>query len=52
MEEWTTVVSELIGGKSGGKGPTRQGQGNKPENLEEAVNVATEWFKSKLNLRV
>jgi len=49
-EHWSAAVSEVVGGKSGGKEPTRQGQGNKPENLEEAVEVATSWFKSKLNL--
>jgi alanyl-tRNA synthetase len=49
-EEWSAVVSEVVGGKSGGKESIRQGQGNKPENLEEAVEVAMSWFKSKLNL--
>jgi alanyl-tRNA synthetase len=49
-EEWSAAVSEVVGGKSGGKEPTRQGQGNKPENLKEAVDVATKWFESKLKL--
>ncbi len=43
-------MSEVVGGKSGGKEPSRQGQGDKPENIDEAVEVATKWFESKLKL--
>lgn len=39
-----------MGGKSGGKQPTRTGQGDKPENVEKAIQTATEWFESKLKL--
>ncbi|KAI9744557.1 MAG: Alanine--tRNA ligase [Claussenomyces sp. TS43310] len=49
-EEWSAHVSMLVGGKSGGKQPTRQGQGDKPENLNEAVEAATRWFEAKLKL--
>ena len=35
----------VIGAKSGGKDPTRQGQGSNAEKLDEAVTVATEWIE-------
>jgi alanyl-tRNA synthetase len=43
-------VSEVVGGKSGGKDPTRTGQGTNPEKIEEAVEVATKWFAERLKL--
>ncbi|RGP70337.1 alanyl-trna synthetase [Fusarium longipes] len=49
-EQWAASVSEVIGGRSGGKEPTRQGQGTKPENLDEGVETATKWLDEKLKL--
>ncbi|KAH6669439.1 alanyl-tRNA synthetase-like protein [Halenospora varia] len=49
-EHWAGAVSEVVGGRSGGKEPTRTGQGTKPENIEEAVKVAEKWFAEKLKL--
>jgi alanyl-tRNA synthetase len=49
-EEWAAIVSESVGGKSGGKQPVRQGTGDKPQNIEQAIVLATEWFEKKLNL--
>ncbi|EFQ25498.1 tRNA synthetase class II [Colletotrichum graminicola M1.001] len=49
-EQWAAQVSEIVGGKSGGKEPTRQGQGTKAENLDEAVATAEKWLKEKLNI--
>ncbi|KZL83249.1 alanyl-trna synthetase [Colletotrichum incanum] len=49
-EQWAAQVSGVVGGKSGGKEPTRQGQGTKAENLEEAVATAEKWLKEKLNI--
>lgn len=43
-------MSEVVGGRSGGKEPTRTGQGTKPEKIDEGVAVAEKWFKEKLTL--
>lgn len=43
-------MSEVVGGKSGGKEPTRQGQGTKPEKIQDAVAIAEKWFAEKLKL--
>lgn len=47
-EKWASVVSDVVGGRSGGKEPTRQGQGTKPENIDEAVEAARKWLEEKL----
>lgn len=47
-EQWTSAVSAVIGGKTGGKEPSRQGAGAEPEKLEEAVKKAEEWLSEKL----
>jgi len=47
-EQWTTVVSEVIGGKTGGKEPSRQGAGAEPAKLEEAVAKAEAWLVEKM----
>lgn len=47
-EQWSTAVSEVVGGKAGGKEPTRQGSGTKPEKLEEGVKRAEDWLAEKL----
>ncbi|KAI5467286.1 tRNA synthetases class II (A)-domain-containing protein [Mariannaea sp. PMI_226] len=49
-EQWAASVSEVIGGKSGGKEPSRQGQGTKPENIDDGVETATKWLNEKLKL--
>ncbi|KAI8263606.1 Alanine--tRNA ligase [Colletotrichum sp. SAR11_239] len=49
-EQWATQVSGVIGGKSGGKEPVRQGQGTNAENIDEAVATAEKWLKEKLNI--
>ncbi|KAL5615450.1 hypothetical protein BROUX41_005495 [Berkeleyomyces rouxiae] len=49
-EAWATTVSEVIGGKSGGKEPSRQGMGTKPESIDEGVATATKWLEEKLKL--
>ncbi|WQF87245.1 Putative translation protein, beta-barrel domain superfamily [Colletotrichum destructivum] len=49
-EQWAAQVSGVVGGKSGGKEPTRQGQGTNAENLDEAVATAERWLKEKLNI--
>jgi alanyl-tRNA synthetase len=43
-------VSAVIGGKSGGKEPTRQGQGTNPEKIDDAVAVALQWLEEKLKI--
>ncbi|CAK7205919.1 Alanine--tRNA ligase [Sporothrix eucalyptigena] len=47
-EQWSTAVSDVIGGKAGGKEPARQGSGTKPEKLKDAVARAEEWLTEKL----
>ncbi len=47
-EQWSTAVSDVIGGKAGGKEPARQGSGTKPEKLQDAVSRAEEWLSDKL----
>ncbi|KAH8682500.1 tRNA synthetase class II [Xylariales sp. PMI_506] len=49
-ESWSTVVSDIVGGKSGGKEPTRQGQGTNPDKIEEAVESARKWLEEKLKI--
>jgi alanyl-tRNA synthetase len=49
-EEWAGSVSEVVGGKSGGKDPTRTGQGTNPDKIDEAIAVAEKWFAEKLKL--
>ncbi|KAK7744088.1 Alanine--tRNA ligase [Cytospora paraplurivora] len=47
-EKWSTTVTEVIGGKAGGKEPTRQGSGTQPEKIEEAAKKAEEWLVAEL----
>ncbi|KAK5663753.1 hypothetical protein OQA88_4184 [Cercophora sp. LCS_1] len=47
-EHWTAAVTSVIGGKTGGKEPSRQGAGSQPEKLEDAVAKAEEWLAEKL----
>ncbi|TGJ85701.1 hypothetical protein E0Z10_g3048 [Xylaria hypoxylon] len=49
-ETWASAVTDIIGGKSGGKEPTRQGQGTNPDKIEEAVAVAEKWLAEKLKI--
>ncbi|RYP76579.1 hypothetical protein DL771_001648 [Monosporascus sp. 5C6A] len=49
-ENWASAVTEVVGGKSGGKEPTRQGQGTNAEKIDEAVAVAERWLAEKLKL--
>ncbi|KAK3362640.1 tRNA synthetases class II (A)-domain-containing protein [Lasiosphaeria hispida] len=52
-ESWTAAVSSVLGGKTGGKEPSRQGAAAEPEKLEEAVAKAEEWLSEKLkDLRI
>jgi len=47
-EAWTDVVSGIIGGKTGGKGPTRQGAGADPKKLDDAIKEAESWVSKQL----
>ncbi|OAA62028.1 alanyl-tRNA synthetase [Niveomyces insectorum RCEF 264] len=47
-EGWSTAVSEVIGGKAGGREPARQGAGTKPEKVHEAVERAEAWLTERL----
>ena len=43
--DWTAAVSEVIGGKAGGKGSTSIGSGTTPEKLDEALDVASRYLE-------
>jgi alanyl-tRNA synthetase len=43
-------VTEVIGGRAGGKEPMRQGIGTKPEAIDDGVETATKWLNEKLKL--
>ncbi|KAK4110410.1 hypothetical protein N656DRAFT_799929 [Canariomyces notabilis] len=47
-EQWTAAVTEVIGGKTGGKEPSRQGAGAEPAKLDEAVAKAEQWLLEKM----
>ncbi|KZZ93777.1 alanyl-tRNA synthetase [Moelleriella libera RCEF 2490] len=47
-EAWASVVSNIVGGRAGGKEPTRQGQGTRPDKIDEAVEEARRWLEEKL----
>ncbi|KAI0160812.1 tRNA synthetases class II (A)-domain-containing protein [Xylariaceae sp. FL1272] len=49
-EKWAAAVTEVVGGKSGGKEPTRQGQGVNADKIEEAVAIAEKWLAEKLKI--
>lgn len=49
-EHWAAAVTEIVGGKSGGKEPTRQGIGSKTDNIEEAIATAERWLAEKLKI--
>ncbi|KAI2468733.1 tRNA synthetases class II (A)-domain-containing protein [Annulohypoxylon bovei var. microspora] len=49
-ENWAQAVSQVVGGKSGGKEPTRQGQGTNADKIDEAVAVAEKWLAEKLKI--
>ncbi|RYO91783.1 hypothetical protein DL766_005785 [Monosporascus sp. MC13-8B] len=49
-EKWASAVTEVVGGKSGGKEPTRQGQGINADKIDEAVAVAERWLAEKLKI--
>ncbi|KAI5865888.1 tRNA synthetases class II (A)-domain-containing protein [Durotheca rogersii] len=49
-ELWAAAVTEVVGGKSGGKEPTRQGQGTNADKITEAVAVAEKWLAEKLKI--
>ena len=48
-DEWVKAVSGVIGGKSGGKDISAQASGPNVQRLQEAIHVAEEFAKMKLN---
>ena len=43
--DWTSEVSNIVGGKAGGKGATSLGNGTKPEQVDEAVEAARKYLE-------
>ncbi|KAI6251011.1 Alanine--tRNA ligase [Erysiphe necator] len=48
-ESMAAVASGIIGGRSGGKEPTRTGQGTNPKKINEAIIAVDKWLSDKLN---
>ncbi|KAI9815650.1 MAG: Alanine--tRNA ligase [Phylliscum demangeonii] len=48
--DWANVVTSVLGGKAGGKGPTSQGIGKEVDRLDEAVELAERWIRDRLTL--
>ncbi|CAD6996848.1 unnamed protein product [Ceratitis capitata] len=46
--EWVQHLSEIIGGKGGGKPESAQASGSNYENADEVIRLATEFAKTKL----
>lgn len=44
--DWATQVSQIVGGKAGGKGNTSQGIGSSPEKVEDAVEIARKFMEN------
>ena len=44
--KWATAVTNIVGGKAGGKpgAPTAIGQGTKAQKVDEGVEEATRWI--------
>ncbi|PHH84317.1 hypothetical protein CDD83_2164 [Cordyceps sp. RAO-2017] len=47
-EQWAAAVSEVVGGRSGGKEPSRQGQATCPDKLGDGVARAQSWIEDKM----
>ena len=43
--EWANTISNVVGGKAGGKGPTSIGNGTEPGKVDEAVEAATKYLE-------
>lgn len=43
--DWSLTVSNLVGGKAGGKAPVAIGTGSDQSKVDEALNAATEYLK-------
>ncbi|XP_017472431.1 PREDICTED: alanine--tRNA ligase, cytoplasmic [Rhagoletis zephyria] len=46
--EWVQQLSEIIGGKGGGKAESAQASGSRYENVDEVIRTATEFAKNKI----
>jgi len=42
--DWTAVVSNVVGGKAGGKGSTSIGNGVNPDKADEAIVLASAYL--------
>ncbi|KAF5863386.1 Alanine--tRNA ligase [Aspergillus alliaceus] len=42
--EWAAIVSTVVGGKAGGKGPTSIGNGTNPDKTDEAIALASDYL--------
>ncbi|KAI0359918.1 hypothetical protein OH77DRAFT_1419277 [Trametes cingulata] len=50
--EWASVVTEILGGKAGGKPDGAQGVGAEVSKVEEALEAARKFFEAKTGLSV
>lgn len=49
-QELGDIARNIVGGKSGGKGPTVQGVGDKPDSVEEAIQKLAAVLKEKVTI--
>ncbi|OLL23947.1 Alanine--tRNA ligase [Neolecta irregularis DAH-3] len=49
-QDWSRVVCQVIGGRSGGKGESCQGIGTEPMKIDQAVDVAKRYFRENLSI--
>lgn len=43
--DWSSQVSQLVGGKAGGKAPVAIGTGTDQSKVDDALNAATEYLE-------
>ncbi|KAK9369692.1 tRNA synthetases class II (A)-domain-containing protein [Lipomyces kononenkoae] len=49
-QDVAAIVSDVVGGKAGGKGNVVQGVGSNPDKVDEAIAAVEQYFKEKLSI--
>ena len=45
IADWSKKVSDIVGGKAGGKHPIAIGQGTEAKNIDQAIEEATKYLE-------
>ena len=45
VADWSKKVSDIVGGKAGGKHPIAVGQGTEAKNIDQAIEEATKYLE-------